>query len=161
MLQSMGERFQTLVGTEYDIIAFDPRGKHRIIFFALTNMFLQSGVGETTPPVFGFKDSAERETWSLLEPALINATSDALSKRIARAHVLNSLIKKRSGDIAQHVNSATVARDMLSIVHAHGHNKLQYWGQSYGATLGVTFVLSLYSDCLLFMKYSVTRSYFQ
>ena len=46
------------------------------------------------------------------------------------AHHLGDLAAERMQGVAEHVSTPVVARDMLNIVEALGHEKLQYWGFS-------------------------------
>lgn len=76
-------------------------------------------------------------------PGLVNATSDALARHFARARIFATLSEDRAKGVAPYMSAPTVARDMLEITKAHGLNKLQYWGVSYGTALGMTLVLFL------------------
>lgn len=60
-----------------------------------------------------------------------NESSGSLGMVFAEAQLVGKIAKARIPDIAQHVSTPTVARDMLSIVKAFGLDKLQYWGFSY------------------------------
>ncbi|KAF8482308.1 TAP-like protein-domain-containing protein [Gautieria morchelliformis] len=122
MINTMGESFQKLLGEEYDIVGFDPRG-----------------VGVTTPPVAIFSDQYERAAWDARTPPLINSTSDSFIHAYTRGELLGELAAKRTMHAAAHVSTATVARDMLTITQAHGRDKLMYWGFSYGTVLGATW----------------------
>ena len=57
-------------------------------------------------------------------------STDAVARMHARFSVLSHLAAERIGDNSKYISTALVARDMLSIVHAHGREKLQYWGFS-------------------------------
>ncbi len=63
-------------------------------------------------------------------PLFVNATVDALGLVYSQAQVLGQLAKDRTQHSAEHVSTPVVARDMLSIIKAHGQDKLQYWGFS-------------------------------
>ena len=69
----------------------------------------------------------------------INATEGALGRRFARARLIGQLAEERARGIAEHVSTADVVRDMLSIVNAYGEEKLQYWGFSFVAYRSSTF----------------------
>ncbi|KAI1451375.1 alpha/beta-hydrolase [Annulohypoxylon moriforme] len=112
---------QTAVGSDRDIIGFDPRG-----------------VGATTPKAncfvapddpFGLSGQnvayMQRLTWlySGHDVGIVNSSNVALSKLNARSKALSKLCKRvdeAEGDnsIFRYSNTPNVARDMLSIVHA-------------------------------------------
>jgi hypothetical protein len=66
----------------------------------------------------------------LEEDPLYNTTADAAARIHARYTVLNHLVYSRLKEIVPYMSTPLVARDMLSIVRAHGREKLQYWGFS-------------------------------
>ncbi|KAG8810837.1 hypothetical protein FRC17_002742, partial [Serendipita sp. 399] len=143
LISNLGPSFQLIIGGEFDIIGFDPRG-----------------VGQTTPVVDVFPLPLERESFALryLEAPFINQTSTALSQVMARATLVNQLIEERANVAAQYLNTAVVSTDMLSIVKAHGLDKLQYWGFSYGSVLGNSFAtlypVSISSEEMIIVKLS-------
>ncbi|KAJ7598664.1 hypothetical protein C8J56DRAFT_1000238 [Mycena floridula] len=115
-VRQLGLLFSDLLGHEFDIVSFDPRG-----------------IGHSTPRVSFYQSAAERAQWNLGHRATINLTDDSASRLFARSQVTNALPKAR------------MARDMLSIVTAHKREKLMFWGFSYGSVLGATFA-SLFPD---------------
>lgn len=130
LVLNRGPLLQAVVGDEFDIIGFDPRG-----------------VGHTTPIVDIFPLPLEREKFALRysDAPLMNETSGALGEAVALARLTHQLIYAKAPLAAQYVNTAVVSTDMLSIVKAHGMDKLQYWGFSYGSILGNSFA-ALYPD---------------
>ncbi|GJJ06210.1 hypothetical protein Clacol_000399 [Clathrus columnatus] len=118
----IGNTYQKLIGDEYDIVGFDPRG-----------------IGATTPKVSSFLDDTERGVWDAGVPPLMNSTSDAFIQAYSRANIFGQLAFSRSKHAAEYVSTANVARDMLNITNAFGFEKLKYWGFSYGTLLGGTF----------------------
>lgn len=124
MIRSIGQSLQKLIGDEYDIVGFDPRG-----------------VARTTPQVIIFPDEAEDAAWRLkyLEDPAPNSTVDAIARIYSKAHVYGAVANVTAKHSAPYVSTAIVARDMLNIARAHGRDMLQYWGFSYGTILGSTF----------------------
>jgi len=117
-----GPQLQRIVGDEFDLIGFDPRG-----------------VGRTTPSVTAFEGDNDAGHFFFSYPININTSSDALGRAHAYSNILGDMVKNKSALVAQFVSTPMVARDMLSIVNALGHERLQYWGFSYGTVLGATF----------------------
>lgn len=122
-VRELGATVAAIIGDEFDHIGFDPRG-----------------IGRTTPVMNAFTTDAERMTWSLTQTLSgVNSTEDAMGKVYGQAKILGTIVAQRQKKTAQHMSTATVARDMLAITKAHGRDKLQYWGFSYGTVLGVTY----------------------
>ncbi|KAJ6480975.1 TAP-like protein-domain-containing protein [Mycena sanguinolenta] len=119
-----GPLLSTIIGPEFDIIGFDPRG-----------------VGRSTPRISFFASRAEREIWSVGDASLgsMNSSADALARAWARGIVVGQLAGERDDGSLRFMNTDHTARDMLRIVQAHGREQLQYWGFSYGSALGATF----------------------
>ncbi|KAJ7165569.1 TAP-like protein-domain-containing protein [Mycena crocata] len=121
-----GPELATIVGLEFDVVGFDPRG-----------------ISRSTPRVSFFESRAEREIWSSggddNKVMSMNASEDALSRAWARAMLEGQLAGERDNGTLPFIHTDYTARDMLRIVQAHGFEKLQYWGFSYGTILGATF----------------------
>ncbi|KAF9021989.1 alpha/beta-hydrolase [Hymenopellis radicata] len=134
VLQTFGPLAAALIGAQYDIVSFDPRG-----------------VGASTPRFEFFLTEAERALW-LANPyaysTVLNVTNDplALPRMWANSHVLGQMAKDRdTSGILEYGGTDNVARDMLRITEANGQDMLLYYGVSYGATLGATFA-SMFPD---------------
>ncbi|KAK0202247.1 TAP-like protein-domain-containing protein [Desarmillaria ectypa] len=114
-----------IIGNQYDIISFDPRG-----------------VANSTPRAEFFLSKEEQSQW-LANPnhwsVSANTTSDQISHLWASAQVIAEVAKERDNGILNYISTDNVARDMLRINEAAGQEKLQYWGFSYGTVLGSTF----------------------
>ncbi|KAJ6481027.1 hypothetical protein C8R45DRAFT_319408 [Mycena sanguinolenta] len=119
-----GPLLSTIIGPEFDIVGFDPRG-----------------VGRSTPRISFFASRAERQIWAVEGAGTfsVNSSADALARGWARGIVLGQLAGKQDDGSLRFMTTDHTARDMLKIVQAHGREKLQYWGFSYGSVLGATF----------------------
>jgi pimeloyl-ACP methyl ester carboxylesterase len=85
-----------------------------------------------------FETEAEASTFAvqLKDDPYIGTAPSSLGRTLARYQTLGMLAQARASDVAPYMSTALVARDMLSIVKAHGFNKLSFWGVSYGSLLG-------------------------
>ncbi|KDQ28679.1 hypothetical protein PLEOSDRAFT_1111900 [Pleurotus ostreatus PC15] len=130
LLAEAGAVFSQILGPTFDIVSFDPRG-----------------VGFSTPRASFFPTEAQRQFF--VSPSFddVNALSHGVARVWARAQILGALASQQDqkDHLFEHLNTENTARDMLRVVEAHGQEKLQYWGLSYGTVLGATFA-SLFPD---------------
>ncbi len=128
---SAARALQNLLGSEFSIIGFDPRG-----------------INNTTPAISCFPSPLQRSVWGVYNQDVVdNATIGAA---YARSKALGAVCEPMvSGDGGgSFVNTPSVARDMLAITEASwaavgaknvSEKGLLYWGLSYGTALGMTF----------------------
>ncbi|KAL0056779.1 hypothetical protein AAF712_016608 [Marasmius tenuissimus] len=120
-----GANHQIGLGPQFDIVGFDPRGVQR------------------STPRIEFYESREERVLSLRPANELNQSRESVESFWANSKIMGTLAYERGKDYLGHMNTANSARDMLSIVEAHGQEKLQYWGFSYGSVLGYTFAAML------------------
>ncbi|KAF9057241.1 TAP-like protein-domain-containing protein [Panaeolus papilionaceus] len=120
LLAQVGDLLAKIVGPRFDLVSFDPRG-----------------VGASLPRVSFYKSNFARLMWNSKLQTL--RTPIDVSDRWALMRVINAMVRETDNGELRYINTDQTARDMLSIVHAHGRDKLQFWGFSYGTVLGVTF----------------------
>ncbi|KAK1234091.1 hypothetical protein PQX77_002710 [Marasmius sp. AFHP31] len=124
-----GPSLRAVMGPEYDLVGFDPRGVQR-----------------STPRVEFYESRVERLLMHRPAQELNHSSLD-----IGNFWASNKLIGTVAGqrdkkkNVLAHINTDHSARDMLTITEAHGREKLQYWGLSYGSVLGYTFA-SMFPD---------------
>ncbi|KAK7040317.1 hypothetical protein VNI00_009785 [Paramarasmius palmivorus] len=113
MLQR-GNRFVQIIGSQFDLVGFDPRG-----------------VSRSTPRVELFQTREERALW--FRPAIkeLNHSSDNVASFWVRNKINGQLAQERLINLLPYITTSHVAQDMLHIVEAHGRERLQYWGFSY------------------------------
>lgn len=126
-----GEQFSSILGPQFDILSFDPRGKNMGTKIDQSGVTLTVmciiGVARSTPRASFFESDVERELW--MSETIAENMSD-VPRVWARAHVLSRLAGEADTGYLRHVNTDNTARDMLRIVEAHGRSKIQYWGFS-------------------------------
>ncbi|KAF9442532.1 hypothetical protein P691DRAFT_738881 [Macrolepiota fuliginosa MF-IS2] len=130
LINQYGDLLAQVLGDEFDIVGFDPRG-----------------VGRSTPKVnfFGSAASGEKELWGYEGLYVIRDKGVSVENIWARAVVRNKISLENKGEWLGNVNTEQAAYDMLSITKAFGREKLMYWGFSYGTILGATFA-ALFPD---------------
>lgn len=129
-LKDHGEQLQTIVGKNYDIVTFDPRG-----------------VGASVPRLQCWDSVQKQHDWAMQENPVIDSRSGILYDVWARASAYSLACEQShsSTGFLEHIGTASHARDMLEILTQMGEEKLQYWGFSYGTILGGTFA-AMYPD---------------
>lgn len=145
-LSQTAERAAEILGLNYDLVSWDPRG----IGYALpaANCSLPSNL--TTPT------SKRRGLDKLSGPEFpVQYFEDAYEVGFQLGQACGNFIGG-SKDAGSHMATATVAKDMISVVDAYARTAdgqksegnaslVNYWGFSYGTFLGQTFA-SLYPD---------------
>lgn len=144
---SRGREIQTILGPQFSILGFDPRG-----------------INNTTPSMSCFHTAVSRKVWGFKSGGRVLGSSDSgeeIGEAYSRAKVIGEVCEKAYGGeglagVGKHVGTAVVARDMLEITErawkraGKGEEEvkrkgLKYWGFSYGSVLGSTFA-SMFPD---------------
>ncbi|KAL0575350.1 hypothetical protein V5O48_006629 [Marasmius crinis-equi] len=116
-------RLQQIVGTQFDIVSFDPRG-----------------IGLSTPNITIFNSPEEKAQFFSDEASDMNSTATALDEEWERFQTFGKLAVERDTDgFLSHVSTDNVARDLLHMAEAMGQEKVQFWGLSYGTVIGTIF----------------------
>ncbi|PFH45078.1 hypothetical protein AMATHDRAFT_78097 [Amanita thiersii Skay4041] len=126
LVLGVGDTLQQIVGDEFDVVGFDPRG-----------------VGRSLPRIDLFTDRVQRALFTTTE-GLIDPEreKDVFGKYLGRAGIIGQLAQRVDGNgsgYLRFMQTDHTARDMLRITEKHGKDKLQYWGFSYGSVLGASF----------------------
>ncbi|KAH8079834.1 alpha/beta-hydrolase [Cristinia sonorae] len=121
-VRALAGPMRRVLGDGYDLLGFDPRG-----------------TGYTTPEVNLYNSLGEIGLFGLQMLQTTNYSDPSFGAQYGAMKNLGNIAKERIGNVGQYLGTPAVARDMLSIITAHGQDKLNYWGFSYGTVLGATF----------------------
>ena len=112
------EAFGSVVRRAYDIVGFDPRG-----------------VGRSTP----VECVSDQQLNALVagDPDPDTAAEQRASDRLLRR--LGEACLEKDGELARHVSTVEVAKDMDILRAALGDARLTYVGSSYGTAIGATY----------------------
>ncbi|OBR14913.1 Alpha beta hydrolase fold family [Colletotrichum higginsianum IMI 349063] len=129
-MRNHGRMLHEIVGTNHDLISFDPRG-----------------VGASIPRLECWSSPQQGQSWELQDPGILDSHEGILGELFTRAAAYSQACERamRPSGILEHIGTASAARDMLEIVHQTGNDKLRYWGFSYGTILGGVFA-AMYPD---------------
>ena len=131
LIQTSVDFISPILGPQFDIVSFDPRGMSPFYSWILRPTSfspLFTGVGQSTPRVAFFKSAGERAIWFASSRHI---AEDDVANTWASSVLLGKLAEDRDDDgYLRHINTDQTARDMLRIVEAHGRTKIQYWGFS-------------------------------
>ncbi|OAA70739.1 Alpha/beta hydrolase fold-1 [Akanthomyces lecanii RCEF 1005] len=114
-----GEKLSKLIGEDFHIIGFDPRG-----------------VNSSTPEATCYVDAESRERLRPRRSTDLIRDSPYLyawSTNYVRA------CQENSGEHFKYINTPQTAADMNSIIDALGQKHMYYWGISYGSLLGQVY----------------------
>jgi pimeloyl-ACP methyl ester carboxylesterase len=136
-LIAFGESLVGVIGTNYDIVSFDPRGLSRSIPSA-----------NCTPPPLSGPAISRRGLPKIHAPTVLDSHYEAIA---ADAKVVGDACQKQiegADQAGPHMTTAVNVRDMISIVDAFARSKdakgvenatlINYWGFSYGTVIGAT-----------------------
>lgn len=114
-----GEQLNRIVGENYHILSFDPRG-----------------VNSSQPRASCYPTAAMREKHALdLDDDLVGDSA----KRYAWTQNYVKTCEENMGEHGKYINTPQTAADMNSILDAVGQQDMVYWGFSYGTLLGQTY----------------------
>lgn len=147
-ISSFGKNISAIVGPQFDIVGFDPRGTEFTMLHAAVFAYLLIGLGRSTPSVNFFKTDADRAIWEASGIKILDPSPEGLGRLWAQVNVLGQMAEDSQGDVLRHFNTDQTARDMLRITEAYGRKKLQYWGISY-----VSSLVRLFSILIWIIRY--------
>lgn len=114
-----GKQLKEVVGENYHILSFDPRG-----------------INSSRPAALCFENDQERAAKMLqCTPESLKYSPDTN----AWASTFTQGCSDNVGEHGKYINTPQTAADMNSILDAVGQEDLAYWGFSYGTTLGQTY----------------------
>ncbi|KAI1780359.1 Alpha/Beta hydrolase protein [Hypoxylon cercidicola] len=114
-----GDRLRTIVGEDFHLLSFDPRG-----------------VNGSRPLATCYPDKETRQKLSPVRDSNIIGDSPEL---YAWAQNFVKACAETMGEYGKYFNTPQTAADMNSILDAVGQDDMVYWGFSYGTILGQTY----------------------
>ncbi|OIW23774.1 alpha/beta-hydrolase [Coniochaeta ligniaria NRRL 30616] len=118
MLQWRGEEIKSIVGEDFHLLSFDPRGVNR-----------------SAPQTTCYPDDETRTRLSDVR----SARAEDSPELYAWTHNFVQACLNTTGEHGLYVNSPQTAADMNSILDAVGQQDMFYWGFSYGTIIGQTY----------------------
>ena len=129
-LQDHGALIQDIIGQNYDLISWDTRG-----------------TGLSVPRADCWGSEEKRRLWALQDVGVVGSHPGIVSDVFARAVALSQTCERNmnASGLLQHASTASTARDLLELMQQVGHDKLNFWGYSYGTISGGVFA-SMYPN---------------